>query len=241
MYYFFNFNISKSLEENLKNVKEIENTIFLFNIKLDKNKSHKLQLEQIRKLKLENKETFQNIALLIEIEKIENYISGLIAQLKQEFSIIVGQGGLNKINRFFLEQTQIDFLLDPHTSKYLIKHDFIHHLNSGMNHILFKLAQEKNINVLIDLNSFDNNKMLFKDIGRINQNLMLARKNNVKTIFTKFNKNISQNKIKHISNLFNISNNQIIESQNYLKYKIQENKNKKSNEYLIEGISYSNS
>ena len=127
-----------------------------------------------------NQQNYNNFAIFIEIEKIDQQTQQFINNLHKEFSIIFVQGGLNKINRFILESTSADVLVDPHTSKYKIKTDFIHHFNSGINHILATFAKEKETIFMINLNSFiQKKKNLSKDIGRISQNIKLCRKYNI--------------------------------------------------------------
>jgi len=209
-------------EENLKDFKNNKTSpdtqiLLLFTISL----GTKTDKENIKKLKekLQNYKNYKK-AILIKIEKITNSIISNINNISQSFDLIIGQGGLNSINRFFVEQTKIDLLLDPHTSEFEQKFDFIHHFNSGMNHILFNLMKEKEMCILISLTKYIGNKSLFyKDIGRINQNLMLARKSKIKTIFANFyetdNKLRSQKEINQLLKIFDISTKQIKESENF--------------------------
>lgn len=209
-------------EDDLKNFNKEKidsktQIIVLFTISLG-TKTDKEIIKKIKE-KLQNYKNHKK-AILIKIEKITNSIISNINNISQNFDLTIGQGGLNSINRFFTEQTKIDLLLDPHTSEFEQKFDFIHHFNSGMNHILFNLMKEKEIGVLINLTKYIGNKNLFyKDIGRINQNLKLARKSKIKTIFANFyennNKIRSKDEITQILKIFDISLQQITESEHF--------------------------
>lgn len=233
----YNKNYNKSIEE----IEKYNLTpVTLFSITLKDKINNNKQLEEIKKLKQEIKPEFS--AIQIKLEKIENSTPGIISNLNQQFDITIGYGGLNKINRYFLEQTTIDFLQDPQNSTYQNKFDFIHHFNSGLNHILCKFAKEKNTDYLISLNFTNNfNKYnLAKEIGRINQNLKFARKYKIQTIINFIIQNPSQVKsiqeIKGILSLFEISTQQSFESITILENKIKLNQLKKSENYISKGI-----
>jgi RNase P/RNase MRP subunit p30 len=155
MYYFLKYSQSAfkqaDILKEILNKKNI-NLIYLFEINLENKEKSKENISKI--LHIIKSKNIEHKALLIKIEKVDNYIPGFINSLKEDFDVLLGEGGLNKINRYFLEQSNIDILLDPQSSKQKLKIDFIHHLNSGFNHILSKIAIEKNIKIYFSLNFF---------------------------------------------------------------------------------------
>lgn len=232
---------SSNYEEMSKECQNKNQTpIPLFSLTLtkqkDQNKQHLSKLKQ-----LVNSKNFEYSALQITLNAIDNTTQGIINQLKQDFDIIIGQGGLNKVNRFFLEQTQIDFLLDSHTSRFKVKFDFIHHFNSGLNHVLCKFAKEKNIGIINSLNFMkQQGVILTKDIARMNQNTKFARKYDLfmysNFIITKKEDIISLIQLTSFQKELGMDTKQIKESQNILEKIIKKNKHKKSLEYISKGL-----
>ena len=227
-----------------QNIKQLEKnnliSILLFKIILTDKNQTKQNLEKIFELKKKINPKFS--AIQIRIDKITNQTQSIINNLKQDFDLIIGLGGLNKINRFFLEQTKIDFLQDPQNSSFKIKFDFIHHFNSGLNHILSKMAQNKQIGFIFSLNftQTSNKLIIAKEIGRIDQNIKFARKYKI-PIYLNFiiqnqNQIKTQQQIQEISKIFTISTQQINQITTILEQKIKKNKEKKSKNYISENI-----
>lgn len=239
MYVLIEYN--KDYNENLKEVEKLNLVpVTLFKIIFLYPKRTKENLEKIKQIKQKIKPKFSAIQLIIE--KISGQTQSTINNLKNDFDLVIGLGGLNKINRYFLEQTKIDFLQDPQNSKFKPKFDFIHHFNSGLNHILCKFAKQKEIGLIFSLNFTNSNHKLpiAKEIGRINQNIAFARKYKI-PIYINFsiqNKNQikSQNEIQSISKLFNISTEQTRDTIKILENKIRLNQLKKSQNYINENI-----
>lgn len=92
----------------------------------------------------------------------------------------------DQIARTALESKQTDILLSP--EKHVLK-DFMHQRNSGLNHILCKLANKNNIAIGISFSDLLREKMLHKRLGRIMQNIKLCRKYKVKLVLASFAKN----------------------------------------------------
>ena len=213
--------------------------ITLFKIKLNNKNQIKNDLNLITKIKETLNPKYS--AIQINIEKQDNSTIGFVNQLKQNFDLTIGLGGLNKTNRFFLEQTQIDILQDPQNSKFKNKIDFIHHLNSGLNHVLCNYAKEKNISFLFTLNFFSGKPFhKSKEIARINQNLKLARKYNIPIIINYIIKEPNNIKtieeLKTIMNIFEISTNQKNQSFEILTNQIKSNQIKKTLKYITKGL-----
>ena len=231
----YNNNYREILDE-CKN-RNIE-AIVLFKLTLNGKDQIKRQLDYIRK----NKHSIKNkTAVQVTIEKQENSSQGTINSLSQEFDLVIGLGGLNKINRFFLEDTSVDFLKDPQNTLFQNKTDFIHHLNTGLNQILCTFAKEKEIGFLFDLNILQSSsKAKVRDFGRMNANLKLARKYGVKSHISFIISNVNQIKdakqMEKLPHLFDLSTKQIKESNTILEEKIKENAFKKSEGYISRGI-----
>jgi len=229
------FNIIKVFNINFNNKNQIKEDLTKI---LDELKS----LSDLKNNYLKNNLNLYS-ALIIHIDKFENSTSGLINQLKSNFDLIIGKGGLNKINKFFIEQTNIDFLLDPQNSIDKVKFDFIHHFNSGVNHILCREMEKKGIGFMFSLNNITN-KYFVKEMGRINQNLSFSRKFNIKSslnfIIDNENQIKTKNQLDSIYSLFDISNDQKVEFKNILTNKILKNCEKKSQNYILDGINLKN-
>ncbi len=204
--------------------------------KKEDNKSNLFKLKSIL-----NSNNFKFSAIQVTLLNIDNSTQSFINSLKQDFNLVIGLGGLNKVNRFFLEQTQIDFLQDPHNSIFKTKFDFIHHFNSGLNQVLCKFAREREIGIINSLNFFNKNEIIIlKDIGRISQNTQFARKYNLPIYSNFIIENSSQIKsileLSSILRQFKMDENQIKLSQEILEQKIQTNLFKKSSNYITSGI-----
>ena len=124
----------------------------------------------------------------IEKLKKENFeiYSGILSEKFQKgFDLVISESKNEIKDRKNLEQKKFDIIFNFENQS---KSDFIHQRNSGMNHIFCKLAKKTAIGIsfsnLISLNSFQRARA----IGRIQQNLKLCRKYNVKTIFASFAK-----------------------------------------------------
>lgn len=232
--------LNNSYYNELKELVELNNLVpvVLFQITLSDKNSNKKSFDEL--IKLKNSLNPKYSAIQIKLDKIENQTSGIIDSLKRNFDIVIGLGGLNKINRFFLEQTKIDFLQDPHNSLYMNKTDYIHHFNSNINHVLCNLANEKETGFLFTLNFSKNKKYIYKEIGRINQNIKFARKFKIPTLINFIIEDEEQIKSKFelmaIMSLFDMSSIQKKESLLILENKIKENAFKKSSSYIDRGI-----
>lgn len=231
--------VNKYLNETILECKKHNFTVIpLFTLNLTTKEDIQEQIKQIKLIK--NKINMKHSAIRVVIFNFSNSLVGNINSLKKDFDLIVGFGGLNKLNRFFLEQTQIDFLEDPQNSQYKPKMDFIHHFNSGLNHVLCNLAKEKNVGIINSLN-FVKLKPIFiaKEIGRINQNTKFARKYNIPILSNIISNKYqvkNQNQLNNINSILGLDNNQKKDSLNVLEEKINLNNFKKSSKYVGEGV-----
>jgi RNase P/RNase MRP subunit p30 len=213
--------------------------ITVFELILNGKENIKKQLLEIHNKKKDLKPKIMGI--IVVAQDIENSSVGTVNALRQDFDLVIGMGGLNKSNRFFVEDTKIDFLLDPQNARYRSKMDFIHHFNSGLNQVLCTMAKEKNIGLIFSLNFTQSyNKTISKEIGRINQNIKFAIKYKLPIhinyiIENKFQIK-SQKQLDTTFSLFNASAIQMNENKNILKNRLLYNKEIKSESYIADGI-----
>jgi len=107
---------------------------------------------------------------------------------KEKGKIVIFEGSSDEMNRNALECKSIDILLSPEK---MIKKDGMHSRNSGLNHVLCKLATQNNISIGINFSELLNleNVERAKRIGRIIQNAMLCRKFKTKMFIASFARN----------------------------------------------------
>ncbi|MBI2668149.1 hypothetical protein HYX17_05280 [Candidatus Woesearchaeota archaeon] len=104
-----------------------------------------------------------------------------IRKLNDELNIVEG----NSLNREILTCKSIDILASPEKNR---KEDFLHHRNSGLNHILCALAKKNKIAIAFSFNEILKSKGVerAKIIGRMQQNVRLCRKYKVEMIIASF-------------------------------------------------------
>ncbi len=215
----------------------LQTPIILFEINLNHDKK-KCEDELFRIICEKDKFNQYDSMILIYITDIFDFTASFVNKIKNHFNFVAGYGGLNKINRFFIENTKIDCIIDPHNSTFQKKHDFIHHFNSGINHILAKIANEKHICFINSLNFIDEKKKDFKDFSRINQNIKLFYKYNLDFTIEYLIDNQSYIKSEkdlfYIKQLFNIKNDKI--NTDVILDRMYENIKTRNNEKIKAGI-----
>jgi ribonuclease P/MRP protein subunit RPP1 len=118
----------------------------------------------------------------ININKITNE-----SQLKRlNDKLIIVEGG--ELNREILSKKNVDILLSPEKNR---REDFLHHRNSGLNHILCKIAYRNKIIIGFSFNEIlkSNEVKRAKILGRMKQNIKLCRKYKVNMIVGSFANN----------------------------------------------------
>ena len=107
------------------------------------------------------------------IESSEKEARRIIQSLKNKIIAIVG--GDNAFNRRIIETLKIDYLISPERGN---KKDNLKQRDSGINHIIAKLAKEKNIVIIIDMSEIVKLKKMEKALRleRIIQNIKICRK-----------------------------------------------------------------
>ncbi len=112
---------------------------------------------------------------LIDTNGDEKELRKIIDLLRKKNKIIAIIGGDNLFNRRVLETMPINYLISPEKG---LKFDNLKQKDSGINHVLAKIAKQKNISIVIDfcdlkkLDDFD----LSIRIARISQNLRVCQK-----------------------------------------------------------------
>jgi len=107
-------------------------------------------------------------------EKTIRRIIDILKDKKQK-KLIAVLGRDNSFNRRMLEKTKINYLISPELAG---KKDTLKKRDSGLNHVLAKLAKQNNIEIIIDF--FSVKKLEPKEkairLGRIMQNIRICRK-----------------------------------------------------------------
>ena len=122
--------------------------------------------------------------LIIKTDSRNELMSKISSLSAKKLPIIV-LGSTDEINRMALEDKRTDMLLDPEETR---KKDFMKWRNSGLNHVLCKLAEKNNIKIGISfsrLNRMGSEEKSLK-IGKIMQNIRLCRKYKAKIVLASF-------------------------------------------------------
>lgn len=88
-------------------------------------------------------------------------------------------------NRLVVEVKKIDLLLSPEKG---VKKDALHHRNSGLNHVICKLAQKNKIAIGFNFNDVLRSKGITRAevLGRMMQNVRLCRKYGLRMVIGSF-------------------------------------------------------
>ena len=86
-------------------------------------------------------------------------------------------------NRNFFESKKTEIITSLETS---LTKDKTHFKDSGLNHVLCKLAKKNNIAIAFNFNNILNAKKQYIILGRIRQNIMLCRKYKIPMIIVSF-------------------------------------------------------
>lgn len=99
--------------------------------------------------------------------------------------IVVVQGGSDTVNRLAVSSSSTDILLDPHLGN---RRDTVTQRDSGLNHVLCKLARENNVAIGFSFSSVLHTTDRVTLIGRTIQNIRLCRKYKVQIVIGTFAK-----------------------------------------------------
>ncbi|MBU0666775.1 MAG: hypothetical protein ABIC91_06560 [Nanoarchaeota archaeon] len=104
-----------------------------------------------------------------------------ISGLKKDFDYLFSNG-----ERAHIENKHTDFVFETEKTN---PKDSMHYRNSGINQIHAKLLKEKNIVFCFSFNEVLNASDKPKIFGRMMQNVMIAKKYKIKTLFASFARN----------------------------------------------------
>jgi len=108
------------------------------------------------------------------IEKAKNLIKKAIANKEKPIIVIARD---DNYNRKLLEYSKFDILLSPEAGQE--RKDSLRQLDSGLNHVLAKIASKNKIAIGIDIKDIEsiaNKKEKALRLGRIIQNIKICRK-----------------------------------------------------------------
>jgi len=100
-------------------------------------------------------------------------------------------GGKDDVNRKAVEDKNVDILMSPEKGRYK---DFMKSRNSGLNHVLCKLASKNDVAIGFDFNELLRAKDLERPdlIGRMKFNVKLCNKYNVKMFICNSTRNANE-------------------------------------------------
>ena len=110
-------------------------------------------------------------------------LNELRKKVNETKGLVVVEGGSDNINRACVENKKVDVLLSPEKGR---KEDYLYVRNSGLNHILCKLANKNKVAVGFNFCDVLDSKSREILIGRMMQNIRLCRKFKVDMVFDCF-------------------------------------------------------
>lgn len=156
------------------------------NSKTIREKAKELGFDEIFSVEEFGKET-EAEGVLIRAKTKEDLINK-INRAKGRYRFVIVLGGNNEINRTALESKHADMLLNPEQER---EKDFMKYRDSGLNHVLCKIAKENGKAIGIDFSQI--RKMKGKEdaerLGRVLQNIRLCRKYDVRLVLASLAKN----------------------------------------------------
>ncbi len=140
-------------------------------------------------------------------------------------------------DRLAVEKAKPDVIFSLEGSK---KSDFIHQRNSGLNHIMCRLASQNNVAVGFSFDLLLGTRMRSRAMGRMMQNIRLCRKYKVRTVIASFASSPYRMRSPHdLESLFTtlgMHPKEAKESLSATQKIIRNNTRKKSKDYLGEGV-----
>lgn len=172
------------------------------------------------------------------ISKIKDYRKEILeARKKIDIVIVLGRGDA-KENRNIIESSP-DVLLSPHHGS---KKDFMKERGSGLDHVICRIAAKNKIAIGIDFSEILNadEKERVAILGRIIQNIKLCRKYKVKVLFASFASSLFEMRaVQDLMAFAQAIGMTPVEAKKSLSTAadiIRRNKEKRSPEYISEGI-----
>lgn len=141
--------------------------------------------ERLDKSIKEDKDVCVYLGVLMPPKKL---VSGNIFDIRKKADLIIVES--SEYDRQILESKKADVIYDFENQH---RQDFLHHRNSGLNHILAKLAQDSDTYLALSLSSILSGSVAKKTlrsrtIGRMMQNINLAKKFKLNIVFASFAK-----------------------------------------------------
>ncbi|MCS7134605.1 MAG: hypothetical protein NZ889_01985, partial [Candidatus Pacearchaeota archaeon] len=139
------------------------------------------EIKSIFDFEKKDKEFFD--ACLIKTRNLD-FLRRMVDKARNYFDDILVLGTTDIINRRALEHTKVSALVSPEFSR---SEDFLYQRNSGLNHVLCRIANENKKMIIFRMKDFSGtkeNKASF--FGKLIQNLKLCRKYKVNYLLTNF-------------------------------------------------------
>ena len=134
---------------------------------------------------LQNQEKINKLQEKTEIKLFTGLIadSKNISKAKKLAKLVIYKSTGN--DRHAIEKSKVNVVFDLET---IATKDSMHHRNSGLNHVLCRLANKNNIMIGFSFSTILNTEGIIRSqiLGRLMQNIRLCRKYNVKTIIASF-------------------------------------------------------
>lgn len=154
---------TSSLEQLAATAKKLNYSGFCFVEYFQNDDQIKKRYSEIEKI-----EQKVGIEILLGFEARNPHEIELLVQKRRKFDILLAQGGDLKMNRFAVETPEVDILTHPSFER----------SDSGMNHVLMKLAKENNVAIEINFREviINERKSRSKVIANMISNVNLAKK-----------------------------------------------------------------
>ncbi len=147
------------------------------------------------------------------IDANEKEVRGVVDFLKGKDKIIAVLGRDDEFNRRMLEKTKINYLVSP--ERWHFK-DGLKQRDSGLNHVLAKIAKGKGIGIMIDFSALMKMDKMEKarTIARIMQNVRICRRAGCKIKIADFN-NGDEKVLKSFGFSLGMSSEQVRDAMNF--------------------------
>ena len=122
------------------------------------------------------------------IRVIDVPLKELRKEIMNKKGLVIVQGGDLDINRFAVENKQVDILLSPEKNT---RKDLMFSRRSGLNQVLCKLAAKNGVAIGFDFSYLlhSSDKQRARILGRMKQRVLFCKKYKVKMVFSSFAKN----------------------------------------------------
>ena len=154
---------TSSLEQLAETAKKLNYSGFCFVEYFQNDEQIKKRYEEIQKVSEK-----VGMEIFLGFEARNPHEIELLAQKRKKFDILLAQGGDLKMNRAAVETPEVDILTHPSSER----------TDSGMNHVLMRLAKENNVAIEINFREIliNERKSRSKAIANMISNVNLAKK-----------------------------------------------------------------